>query len=117
MKAKQIKNQIKIKGERMSNIQKNLLEFLAKRDRAKQGYKIFLNGTQLKTEEPLMTEEEVMGALYIALSEPTFRPVIMVEDPLGCVVANLDTNLTYEKVVDHSHCDCEDEDYEDEDEE
>lgn len=77
----------------MNNLTRKVVDFLVKRDRAEKGYRLFVDNQLIDTGKPMETEEEVLGAIFIALREPDYKPVIRVEDPLGNTIMNLDTSI------------------------
>lgn len=86
----QIQVQFNKKGYDMT-LQDRVTQLLARQARKNEGYKIFVNGEQVKVDTPLKSEDEVFASIEILLSDEAVRPSIRVEDPDGKVIMNQDT--------------------------
>ena len=72
-------------------LQDRVNQLLAKQARKNEGYKIFVNGEQVKVDTPLKSEDEVFASIEMLLADEAVRPSIRVEDPDGKVIMNQDT--------------------------
>lgn len=72
-------------------LQDRLTQLLARQARKNEGYKIFVNGEQVKVDTPLKSENEVFASIEMLLADEAIRPSIRVEDPDGKVIMNQDT--------------------------
>lgn len=72
-------------------LQDRVTQLLARQARKNEGYKIFVNGEQVKVDTPLKTEDEVFASIEMLLADEAVRPSIRVEDPDGKVIMNQDT--------------------------
>lgn len=72
-------------------LQDRVTQLLAKQARKNEGYKIFVNGEQVKIDTPLKSEDEVFASIEMLLADEAVRPSIRVEDPEGKVIMNQDT--------------------------
>ena len=72
-------------------LQDRVTQLLAKQARKNEGYKIFVNGEQVKVDTPLKSEDEVFASIEMLLADEAVRPSIRVEDPDGKVIMNQDT--------------------------
>nr|DAR34924.1 MAG TPA: hypothetical protein [Caudoviricetes sp.] len=72
-------------------LQDRVTQLLAKQARKNEGYKIFVNGEQVKVDTPLKSEDEVFASIEMLLADEAIRPSIRVEDPDGKVIMNQDT--------------------------
>lgn len=88
-------------------LQDRVTQLLAKQARKNEGYKIFVNGEQVRVDTPLKSEDEVFASIEMLLADEAVRPSIRVEDPDGRVIMNQDTARV-------SSDDCDDYDSDDE---
>ena len=72
-------------------LQDRVNQLLAKQARKNEGYKIFVNGEQVKVDTPLKSEDEVFASIEMLLADEAVRPSIRVEDPDGKVIMSQDT--------------------------
>lgn len=86
----QIQVQFNKKGYNMT-LQDRVTQLLAKQARKNEGYKIFVNGEQVRVDTPLKSEDEVFASIEMLLADEAVRPSIRVEDPDGKVIMSQDT--------------------------
>nr|DAK36302.1 MAG TPA: hypothetical protein [Caudoviricetes sp.] len=72
-------------------LQDRVTQLLARQARKNEGYKIFVNGEQVKVDTPLKSEDEVFASIEMLLADEAVRPSIRVEDSDGKVIMNQDT--------------------------
>ena len=72
-------------------LQDRVTQLLAKQARKNEGYKIFVNGEQVKVDTSLKSEDEVFASIEMLLADEAVRPSIRVEDPDGKVIMDQDT--------------------------
>lgn len=101
------------KGYNMT-LQDRVNQLLAKQARKNEGYKIFVNGEQVKIDTPLKSEDEVFVSIEMLLADEAVRPSIRVEDPDGKVIMSQDTANVSSKGFDVTIADYNDYDSDDE---
>ena len=94
-------------------LQDRVTQLLARQARKNEGYKIFVNGEQVKVDTPLKTEDEVFASIEMLLADEAVRPSIRVEDPDGKVIMNQDTARVSSDDCDNCGSDFDDDDDED----
>lgn len=92
-------------------LQDRVTQLLAKQARKNEGYKIFVNGEQVKVDTPLTSEDEVFASIEMLLSDEAVRPSIRVENPEGKVIMDQDTaNVSSDDCDDYDSDNNDDED-------